>query len=287
MMKLKNKPIVISAADAITAKLVEEAGFHGIWASGFEISSRLSLADNGTMNSTDMLLAIKPIIDAVKIPVFVDVDEGYGTIHNTIRMAKDFQRAGVYAICIEDNIFPKTNSLWDEQIPIQDMEIHGAKIKAIKEYAPKLKVIARTEALIRGYGIDEAIKRGEYYAKCGADYVLLHSRDTTGKEALEMPKYWKSKTPLMTIPTKCPQITNKQLFDAGYKLIIWGNISERLKIKAIREGLKLLKKNDCPIETERGLSATLDDLRGLTPINEADEIEKRFFCDRLDKKRKV
>ena len=276
IMKLKNKPIIISAADAITAKLVEEAGFDGIWCSGFEISSRIFLADNGTMNSTDMLNAIRPIIDAVNIPVFVDVDEGYGSIHNAVRMAKDFQKAGVYAICIEDNIFPKTNSLWDEKIPIQDMKIQGSKIKAIKGEAHKLKVIARTEALIRGYGVEETIKRGEHYAECGADYVLLHSRDTTGKEALEMPKHWKLKTPLVIIPTKSPQITNKQFFDAGYSLVIWGNISERLKIKAIREGLKLLKKNDCPIETERGLSATLDDLRNLTPIKEADEIERKY-----------
>lgn len=283
---MKNK-IIVSAADVITAKLIEEAGFDGVWCSGFEISARLGLADNGTMNSTDMLNAIKPIIDAVKIPVFVDVDEGYGSIHNTIRMAKDFQKAGVYAICIEDNIFPKTNSLWDEKIPIQDMETHGAKIRAIKDVAPNLKIIARTEALIRGYGMEEAVKRGEHYAKCSADYVLLHSRETSGKEMLDIPSHWKIDTPLVSIPTKCPHITNKQLFDNGFSLVIWGNISERLKIKAIREGLKLLRKNDCPIETERGLSATLDDLRGLTPIEEADEIEKRYFGDRLDKRGKV
>lgn len=276
-MKLKNNPIIISAADVLTAKLVEEAGFDGIWCSGFEISSRLGLADNGTMNSTDMLNAIKPIIDAVNIPVFVDVDEGYGSIHNAIRMAKEFEKAGVYAICIEDNIFPKNNSLWGQKIPIQDMKIQGAKIKAIKSVTTNLKVIARTEALIRGYGLDEAMKRGEYYALCGADYILLHSRETTGKEILSLPKLWKRPTPLVVIPTKSPHIKNKMLFDAGFDLIIWGNISERLKIKAIREGLALLKKNDCPIETEKGLSATLDDLRGLTPIEEADDIEKRYL----------
>jgi len=278
LLEKKKKLVIVSAGDAITAKLIEEAEFDGIWISGFEVSARLGLVDNGVITMTEMSNAAKRVIDATSLPVIVDVDNGYGGIHNFIRTVKEFENIGCAGISVEDNIFPKQNSLWGGKVPLLSMDEHGAKIRAGKDAqnTKEFMIISRTEALIRGYGMPEAIKRSRHYVECGADMILMHSRESTGKEALEIPKHWKLDIPLVIIPTKFPRITNKQLFNSGFSLVILANQTERIKIKAIRDGLKIIRENDSVYPIENELSATLDDMRDLTPVNEAAEIDRRY-----------
>ncbi len=261
----KKNAILVSAGDSITAKLIENEGFDGIWVSGFEASARLGLEDNNSMTMTEMINVTKPIVEATNLPVIVDVDNGYGGIDNFIRTVFEFEKIGCAGICVEDNLFPKQNSLWGGKIPLLSMKEHGEKIKIGKKVqrTKNFMIIARTEALIRGYGIEEAIKRAEYYDKCGADMILIHSREPSGKEALKIPEYWKSKTPLVIVPTKFPQIKNKELFDVGFSLVILANQTERTKIKAIKDCLKLMKKDNL-ISIEKEFSASLDDMNELT-----------------------
>ena len=279
LLKKKKNLIVVSAGDAISAKLIEEAEFDGVWVSGFEASARLGLVDNGSITMNEMLNVAKTIVDATTLPVIADVDTGYGGLHNFIRTVKEFEKIGCAGICVEDNIFPKQNSLWGKKIPLLSMEEHGAKIRAGKDVQKTygFVIIARTEALIRGYGMAEAIKRANYYADSGADMILIHTREPSGKEALEIPKYWgRNIKPLVIVPTKFPHISNKQLFDAGFRMVVLANQTERVKIKAIREYLKAIKKLGCIYPIEKELSATLDDMRNLTPIKETEEIDKKY-----------
>lgn len=254
------RQVIVSAGDAITAKLVEEAGFDGIWISGFEASARLGLPDNGSITMTEMLNIAKPIIDAVSIPVWVDVDTGYGNFRRTLR---EFERIGVFGICVEDaDPSYKQNSLWGDKIPLLDYEEFYERINI---HPRSIRVIARTEALIRGYGIEDALKRAEKYSQT-ADIVLIHSRDKTGKESSDIICACEKQNiqiPIAIVPTKFPFKTNKQLFALGYSLVIWANQTERIKIKAIREGLELLWSEDCADKIEMGLSASLEDMRGL------------------------
>ncbi|MFA5068988.1 MAG: isocitrate lyase/phosphoenolpyruvate mutase family protein [Candidatus Omnitrophota bacterium] len=272
------KAVLVSAGDAITARLVEEADFDGIWVSGFEVSARLGLTDNGSITMTDMLNAAKPIVDAASLPVIVDTDNGYGGLHNFVRTVREFEKIGCAGICVEDNVFPKQNSLWGGKAPLLSMREHGMKIRAGKaaQNTKDFIIVARTEALIRGYGMTEAVKRARYYAVCGADMVMIHTREATGKEALAIPGRWGSDTPLVIVPTKFPQINNSHLFRAGFSVVVLANQTERIKIKAIRQGLRLIKENDNTLAIEKGLSATLDDMRYLTPIKETEMIERRF-----------
>jgi phosphoenolpyruvate phosphomutase len=262
----KRKAVIVSAGDAITAKLIEEAGYDGIWVSGFETSARLGLKDNGSITMTEMLLASKTIVDATSLPVIVDVDNGYGGLDSFIRTVQEFEKIGCAGVCVEDNVFPKQNSLWGGKVPLLPMEEFGKKIRKGKEAQKDsaFTIVARTEALIRGYGLKEAIKRSNHYINCGADMVLMHTREETGQESLSVPKQFESRVPLVIIPTKFPQIKNKQLFDAGYSVIVLANQTERVKIKAIREALKIMKENDCADPIEKGLSVTLDDMKNLT-----------------------
>jgi len=277
----KPNSVIVSAGDAITAKLIEKAEFDGIWASSFEVSARLGLVDNGTMTMTEMLNVVDPMVKAVEIPIIVDVDNGYGGVHNFIRAVKEFEKIGCAGVCIEDNTFPKQNSLFGGKIPLLSMEEHGNKIKAGKQVqqTKNFMIIARTEALIRGYGIEEAIKRAEHYSQCGADRILIHTRDPTGQEALEITKKWKLSTPLVIVPTKFPHVKNQQLFEMGYSIVVLANQTERMKIKAIKDGLEVIKKLDNMGIIERGLAASLEELRELTPIKQTELIDERYSYD--------
>jgi len=236
--------------------LVQEKGFDGIWISGFEASARLGLADNGSITMTEMLNIAKPIVDSVKIPVYVDVDTGYGNFQRTVN---EFEKIGVSGVCVEDNVPElKTNSLWGNRIPLMNMEKFGNKIDVNRK---KIKIIARTEALIRGYGEAEARKRIQHYIHRGADIVMPHARRLV--DLLRI--HGGLNTPVAIVPTKFPGVTNKYLFDMGYSMVIWANQTERVKIKAVRECLGSLKGSDCAEFIEAHLSSSLNDMKRLIP----------------------
>lgn len=250
---MSRRQIVVSAGDAITAKLVEQAGFDGIWISGFEVCSRMGIPDNGSLTMTEMLNVAKLIVDAVSIPVWVDVDTGYGNFKRTV---SEFEKIGVAGVCVEDiHEGVKTNSLWGGPLPLMDMEEYGKKISVRRN---GLKIIARTEAMIRGHGKAEALKRILHYHKCGAEYVLPHVRKAS--DILTYPTL-----DMVIVPTKFPNYTNEDFFDMGYSMVIWANQTERVKIKAIRECLGSIKGSDCAEYVEAHLSVDLEDMKGLTP----------------------
>jgi len=277
IIKSKEKLVIVSASDAITGKLVEQYGFDGIWLSSFEVSANHGLVDNETITLIEMKNTAKSVIDATNIPVIIDADTGYGNINNVTRALREFEKIGASAICFEDNIYPKRNSLFDGKIPILSTKEMGNKIRACVEVRQNKNfcIIARTESLIRDYGIDEALKRGNHYVDCGADLILFHSRDRSGKEAIEVAKKWNRKIPLVIIPSKFPHLTNTELFNAGYSIIIDANQSQRAKIQAIKEMLKILKNKQCGKALENQI-CSLDDFRALTPIVETKRLEERY-----------
>lgn len=272
-----NKLIIVSASDAITAKLVEQYGFSGIWLSSFEVSAVHGLVDNETMTLTEMKDTAKAIIDAVNLPIIIDADTGYGGINNVTRALKEFEQIGASAMCFEDNVFPKQNSLFGGQIPILDKEKMGNKIKACVEVRTNRDfcIIARTESLIRGYGIEDALERGHYYADCGADIILFHSRDKSGAEVKEICKRWNRDIPLVIIPSKFPQMTEKELFDLGYSIIIYANQTQRAKIQAVKNMLKTLKNKKCA-DALKNQICSINDFRALTPIEMTKELEAKY-----------
>src|SRR5262245_45380493 len=178
---LRGHDIVLAAGahDALSAKLAEEAGFDAIWASGFGISAVQAVPDANILTLTETLEAVRRIVDAVGIPVIADCDNGYGNAINVMRTAGEFERAGAAGICIEDNEFPKRCSFYaGVRRDLVAVEEHARKVEAATAARrdPRFLVIARTEALIVGLGVDEALGRAHAYADAGADAVLVHSQ---------------------------------------------------------------------------------------------------------------
>ena len=271
---------IVGAHDALSARLIERAGFDGVWASGFAISASLKcIPDASFITSSEQLEVERNIAEAVNIPVIADCDTGYGNALNVMRTVNDRERAGVAAICIEDNMYPKRCSFYAgvrrELIPIEE---HCGKIKAAKaaQTVPDFMVIARTEALIAGWGQEEALKRAEAYAEAGADAVLIHSKSKKFDELKSVYKSWSGRVPLVVVPTIFDQTTAEELEDAGAKIIIYANQPVRAAIRAMRDTLELIKKDTRPGAANDRI-VTLPEVYDIVGVPQMEEDEKAFL----------
>jgi phosphoenolpyruvate phosphomutase len=271
---------VVGAHDALSARLIERAGFDGVWASGFAISASLKcIPDASFITSSEQLEVERNIAEAVNIPVIADCDTGYGNALNVMRTVNDRERAGVAAICIEDNVYPKRCSFYAgvrrELIPIEE---HCGKIKAAKaaQTVPDFMVIARTEALIAGWGQEEALKRAEAYAEAGADAVLIHSKSKKFDELKAVYKAWSGRVPLVVVPTIFDQTTATEMEEAGAKIIIYANQPVRAAIRSMRDTLALIKQDTRPGAANDRI-VTLSEVYDIVGVPQMEQDEKDFL----------
>lgn len=254
-------PIVIAGAHhGLGARLVEEAGFDGVWASGFEISASHGVPDASILTMTETLDAARKMADAVRIPVIADCDTGFGNAINAIRTVEAFEAAGVAGLCIEDNIYPKRCSFYPGvRRQLADVDEQTLKIKAcVNAGSREFSVIARTEALIAGWGLEEALRRGRAYADAGADAVLIHSSQSTVDEVARFAEEWDRLTPLVCVPTTYHGTTVDELARIGFKMVIFANHGLRASIRAVQDTLKTIR--------ETGTASSIDD--AIVPLSE-------------------
>lgn len=238
--------VAIGAHDALSARLIERPGFDAIWASGFAISAaQFAMPDANLLTMTENLEAIKQISRATYLPVIADCDNGYGNAINVMRTVVEYEATGVAAISLEDNIFPKRCSFYSGvQRELVSVEEHCGKIRAAKraQQSADFLVIARTEALIAGWGMEEALGRATAYAAAGADAILIHSKAPTAAEVMEFARRWPLETPLVVVPTTYASTPLGELEAAGFKLVIFANHPVRAAITAMKHTLALLRR---------------------------------------------
>ena len=228
---------IMEGHSGLSAKIVEEAGFKGIWASGLSISASMGVRDNNEASWTQVLEVLEYMSDATKIPIMVDADTGYGNFNNVRRLVRKLEQRGIAAMCIEDKLFPKTNSLLDDEAqPLADIEEFCGKIRAAKDTQqdPDFSVVARVEAFIAGWGLAEALKRAEAYALAGADAVLIHSKEKTPHEIFAFMKEWQNFAPVVIVPTTYYRTPTADFANAGVSLVIWANHLMRASVKAMQ-----------------------------------------------------
>jgi phosphoenolpyruvate phosphomutase len=246
LLTQKSPLLVIGAHNGLTAKLGEEAGFDAIWASGFEISGSHAMPDANILTMAENLVIARNMNDSVAAPIIADCDNGYGNAINVMRMVEVYERAGIAAVCIEDNVFPKRCSFYDSvKRELESVEEFAGKIRAAKQTQkdPDFVVVARTEALIAGWGMEEALKRGRAYADAGADMVLIHSKAKTPDEILEFAAQWDRDVPLVSVPTTYNTISAPELAEHGYKAVIFANHGLRAAIKNTQHTLAKLRES--------------------------------------------
>jgi len=265
--------IIVGAHDGITAKLVERHGFDGVWASGFEISASYGVPDASIVTMTQLLERTMEMCDAVSLPIIADCDTGFGNVNNAIHMVKKYEQAGVSGICIEDKLFPKVNSYIAGRQPLARIDEFVGKLEAMVKNRNKIKIIARTEALIANMGIEEALKRGEAYIGAGADAILIHSKSRSYDEIYEFAELWNKRAPLVIVPTSYPEISISDIAKLGVVMVIFANVCMRASVKAINDALLELSKSDNLYSIDRNLCAMgeIFELQGMDEFKETEE----------------
>ena len=229
---------LMEAHNGISAKIAEETGFRGLWASGLTISASLGLRDSNEASWTQVLDVLEYMADATTLPILVDGDTGYGNFNNVRRLVRKLCDTHIGGVCIEDKLFPKTNSFIGERQPLAEIDEFCGRIKAGKDSQTDedFVIVARVEALISGHGMDEALSRAEAYHAAGADAILIHSKRSTAGEILEFTEKWANRCPLVIVPTMYSLNTPTEVFrQAGISTIIWANHNLRAAISAMRE----------------------------------------------------
>ena len=246
--KIEKKSLlkVGGAFDAMSAKLVETCGFDAIWAGSFAISATHALPDASILTMTEFLNVASNMEEACSIPIIADCDTGFGGPSNVSHMIKKYERAGIAAVCIEDKTFPKQNSFLEnskqELLPEKEFVSKIIAGKEAKEN-PNFMLIARTEALISGMGMKEAIKRANAYEKAGADAILIHSKQDSPEEVFEFSESWGGTLPLVVVPTSFPTVKLDELISHKIKMIIYANQTLRATHAVILKVLEQLKNS--------------------------------------------
>jgi phosphonopyruvate hydrolase len=243
-LDVKRPAIAMAAHNPLSAKLAAQAGFDAIWGSGFELSAAYAVPDASILPMGTHLEMMRAVAEAQDLPVVADIDTGFGNAVNVAWAVPRYAAAGVAAVVMEDQRFPKESSLRGEGAQqLIPLATYLGKLEAAKAGAGGALVIARTEALIAGLGQAEALKRGQAYVEAGADALLVHSKSATPDEILAFCHAWPGAAPLVIVPTSYPQLSFSQIGELGkVGMVICGNHAIRAAVAAMQSVFRRIRE---------------------------------------------
>ncbi|MFB6367060.1 phosphoenolpyruvate mutase [Paenibacillus elgii] len=274
-----NLEFIMEAHSGLSAAIAEEAGFKGIWASGLSISAAMGVRDNNEASWTQVLDVLEFMSDATSVPILLDGDTGYGNFNNARRLVKKLEQRQIAGVCIEDKLFPKTNSFIHATAqPLADVDEFCGKIKAMKDTQSDedFVVVARVEAFITGWGLEEALRRAEAYRQAGADAVLIHSKRSDIAEIESFMKEWGGRLPVVIVPTKYYTTPTVRFQELGISLVIWANHNLRASIEAMKKVSGQIFQEKSLIHVEEGV-ATLEEVFRLQRAGELQAAEQTYL----------
>lgn len=285
LLESNQTEFVLEAHSGLAARIVEEAGFRGIWASGLALSAQHGVRDNNELSWTQVVDALEFMSDATSIPILLDGDTGYGDFNTMQRLVRKLEDRDIAGVCIEDKLFPKTNSfIRGERQPLEDVSTFCGKISAGKDAQSDddFCIVARVEALIAGWGLDEAMRRAEAYHRAGADAILIHSKQSQPDEILEFARRWEQRCPLVIVPTKYYSTPTEVFRRHHIDLVIWANHMIRASITAMQNTARRIAESQSLTDTEDSI-ASVSEIFRLQGADELLEAEKRYSGTRKDK----
>ncbi|HEY2465613.1 MAG TPA: phosphoenolpyruvate mutase [Steroidobacteraceae bacterium] len=253
MLHSADLEFLMEAHNGLSARIVREAGFKGIWASGLTISAQFGVRDNNEASWTQVVDMLEFMADASDLPILLDGDTGYGNFNNMRRLVRKLEQRGIAGVCIEDKQFPKTNSFLNgERQPLADIEEFVGKIAAGKDTQQdaNFSIVARVEALIAGWGMDEALRRAEAYRLAGADAILIHSKLSKPDEIVTFAKEWARRSPLVIVPTRYYSTPTEVFRQAGISTVIWANHLVRAAASAMQSVAKEIFESQTLVNVE-------------------------------------
>ena len=227
--------------DGLSARLARQAGFAAVYATGGGIARSMGYPDLGLLGMTEVIDRVAGIVEHAGVPVIADADTGYGNALNTRRAVRAFARAGVAAIHLEDQTFPKRCGHLDDKsvVPVVEMT---QKLRAARDADADLVLIARTDALAVE-GMDAAVDRAHAYTAAGADVIFVEAPTS---EAQVETIARRVRTPLlinMFEGGKTPLVALDRLQALGYRIVIIPSDLQRAAIRAMQETLAVIRRD--------------------------------------------
>lgn len=265
------------AHDALTAKIIEKVGFDAVYMTGYgQSASHLGQPDVGLLTMTEMADRAAKFVEAVNVPVIADADTGFGNVINVQRTVREYEKAGVAALQLEDQVAPKKcgHMTGRQLISKEDMV---AKIKSAVDarHDDDLLIIARTDARTN-FGIEKALKRGKAYEEAGADIIFIESPES--REEMEMINQ-KIEAPTlanMVEGGRTPLLSNDKLEEINYNLVIYPTASVYVTTKAMLD----LMENLMAEETTANYIDEMipfEDFNDIIGLGEIREKENKYF----------
>jgi 2-methylisocitrate lyase-like PEP mutase family enzyme len=274
----RNKLLVAPGCfDGLSARLVQEAGFEAAYLSGGAVARSMGIPDIGLVTMSEVIERAAQVTAVVNIPVIADADTGYGNAVNLVRTIREYERAGVAAIHIEDQITPKRCGHLDgkEVIPLAEMEQKLRAALAMRT-DPDFSIIARTDA--RGVnGFDDAIERGRAFAKLGVDAIFVEAPQSEA-ELAEIPRAIPDVPLLVNVfkGGKTPMLPVERLEKMGYRIAIYPSETQRAGIFAMRQVLSVLKREGTTEAMDAQLT-TFKERDQVVALDEWQGIERKFL----------
>lgn len=271
---------VMAAHSPLSAILAEEAGFDGLWASGFELSALYGLADVSLITMTQHLDMLRCMAAKCSLPIIADIDTGFGNAVNVTYAVREYERAGAAAVVIEDKTFPKVTSLLDgaRQDLLRTEEFQG-KIEAAlsARSSAEFLVIARTEALIAGLGMREALSRAHAYEEAGAHMIVVHSKSKTPDEIESFVRTWDGSAPIVVIPSSYPELNARRARELGkIGMVIYGNHAIRACVSAMQSVFRQIMAEEGALGATRSI-VSVEEIFRLQRMDDVRELEQRFL----------
>lgn len=280
LLKTKKMVVAPGAHDAMTAKIIGRLGFDAVYMTGYgQSASHLGQPDVGLMTMSEMVARAANIVEAAGVPVIADADTGFGNAVNVMRTVREYEKAGVAVIQLEDQVMPKKcgHMIGREIIPMDEMV---GKIKAAVDTRinPDFMIMARTDARTI-MGIEEAIKRGQAYKEAGADIVFIESPETVAEMKMITNQIDGYTLANMVEGGRTPLLKNQELEAIGYNLTIYPTASIYVATKAMVDLWTALKNDDTTANVMDTMVtfAEFNDLIGLDAIR---EIERNYATGR-------
>ena len=277
---LLNSPkleFLLEAHNGISAKIAEESGFKGLWAGGLAIAAQYGVRDSNEASWTQVLEVLEFMADATSIPIMLDGDTGYGNFNNVRRLVQKLEQRGIAAVCIEDKLYPKTNSFIDgNKQELANIDEFCSRIKAGKDAQKddEFSIITRVEAFIAGWGLGEAVKRAEAYHEAGSDGILIHSAKSEPSEIIAFKNEWGDRLPVIIVPTKYYSTPTEIFSQVGISIAIWANHMIRSSIESMQQTATSIiqKKSVVALEDKIASVSEIFRLQGVSELLEAEEM---------------
>lgn len=280
----RNKLLVAPGCfDGLSARLVEEAGFEAAYLSGGAVARSMGIPDIGLVTMSEAIERAAQVVSAIKIPIIADADTGYGNAVNLVRTVREFERIGVAAIHIEDQVTPKRCGHLDGKEVVSPAEIEQKIAAALATRTdPDFCIIARTDARAVN-GMEDAIDRAQAFARLGVDAIFVEAPQSE-EELAEIPRRLPDIPLLVNVfkGGKTPMLPMDRLEKMGYRIAIYPSETQRAAIHAMRNALATLKREGTTESIDASLT-TFKERDKVVGLDDWQKVERQYLAAGAEK----